>query len=105
MKRSYRIYRRIRIKFFFYFQVEGTNLVVEGGNEMVVDVTEVVDAQGAHQQIYFHQPITGIQGTPDTQQTYTVVQKHLENTQQINPSQIPTTIRNVQNISGFEVMY
>ena len=72
---------------------------------MVVDVTEVVDAQGAHQQIYFHQPIAGIQGASDTSQTYTVVQKPLDNIQQINSSQIPTTIQNVQNISGFEVMY
>ena len=70
---------------------------------MVVDVTEVVDAQGAHQQIYFHQPIPTIQGTPDAPQTYTVVQKHLNNSQQINPTQIPTTIRTVQNIPGFEM--
>ena len=80
-------------------------MVVEEGNEMVVDVTDVVDASGAHQQIYFHQPISGIQGAPETQQTYTVVQKNLESTQQVNPTQIPTTIRSVQNISGFEVMY
>ena len=70
---------------------------------MVVDVTEVVDAQGAHQQIYFHQPMPTIQGASEAPQTYTVVHKHMDNSQQMNPPQIPTTIRTIQNLSGFEM--
>ena len=77
---------------------------MEEGGEMVVDVTEVVDGEGSHQQIYFHQPITTLQGG-ETQQTYTVVQKQLETSQHVNQSQVPSTVRNVQNIAGFEVMY
>ena len=76
---------------------------------MVVDVTEVVDSEGSHQQIYFHQPITSIQGG-DTEQTYTVVQKHLEPSQQqivvTGAPQVQSGARNIQNIhNGFEVMY
>ena len=74
---------------------------------MVVDVTEVVDSEGSHQQIYFHQPITSIQGG-DTQPTYTVVQKHLEPSQQIvvGAPQVQSGARNVQNMhNAFEVMY
>ena len=92
------------IVIFCFVQVEGGEVVVEEGGEMVVDVTEVVDGEGSHQQIYFHQPITTLQGG-DPQQTYTVVQKQLETSQHVNMSQVPPTVSNVQNITGFEVMY
>ena len=78
-------------------------MVVEEGGEMVVDVTEVVDSEGSHQQIYFHQPITSVTG--GTSQTYTVVQGNLENPQHVTTSHGPSTAHNVQHIAGFEVMY
>ena len=72
---------------------------------MVVDVTEVVDGEGSHQQIYFHQPMTSIQAG-DTPQTYTVIQKHLDPSQHPSTTQAQTNnVRSVQNIAGFEVMY
>ena len=72
---------------------------------MVVDVTEVVDSEGSHQQIYFHQPMTSIQ-SGDTPQTYTVIQKHLDPSQHPSTTQAQTNnVRAVQNIAGFEVMY
>ena len=72
---------------------------------MVVDVTEVVDSEGSHQQIYFHQPMTSIQAG-DTPQTYTVIQKHLDPSQHPSTTQAQTNnVRSVQNIAGFEVMY
>ena len=92
------------IHFSYYGQVEGGDVVVEEGGEMVVDVTEVVDGEGSHQQIYFHQPITTLQGG-ETQQTYTVVQKQIETSQHVNPGHVTSTVRYVQNIAGFEVMY
>ena len=62
-------------------------MVVEEGGEMVVDVTEVVDSEGSHQQIYFHQPITSVAG--GASQGYTVVQGNLENAQHVSTAQVP----------------
>ena len=78
-------------------------MVVEDGGEMVVDVTEVVDSEGSHQQIYFHQPMSSVTG--GTSQTYTVVQGSLEKPQHIAASYVPSVGPTVQQITGFEMTY
>ena len=79
--------------------------MVEEGGEMIVDVTEVVDSDGSHQQIYLHQPMTSMTTGGGNSQTYTVVQGNLENQQHLATSHSQPTPQNVHHIAGFEVMY
>ena len=87
---------------------------------MVVNVTEVIDASGHQQQIYFHPAMSaasviGGMGTSSAehQQTYTVIQtqgRNLEHPTNQIPSNVVVPVSNVggqtvQHIAGFEMMY